>query len=123
MLPTVAKPLVRAHASLIQNMLLIIDATGLEHATIRDNIVFGCAYGFDKSRYEAVLDACALVRDFDILDAGDLTGCCFFSPDITISESATLAEIGEKGITLSGGQRARVALARAIYSEAEVSHL
>ncbi|KAF8236776.1 pleiotropic drug resistance ABC transporter [Tricholoma matsutake] len=73
----------------------------LEHATIRDNIVFGCAYGFDKSRYEAVLDACALVRDFDILDAGDLT------------------EIGEKGITLSGGQRARVALARAIYSEAE----
>jgi hypothetical protein len=58
----------------------------LEHATIRDNIVFGCAYGFDKLRYEAVLDACALVRDLEMLDAGDLTGWGFFSP-ITLSES------------------------------------
>ena len=32
-------------------------------------------------------------------------------------------EIGEKGITLSGGQRARVALARAMYSTAEVFFL
>jgi hypothetical protein len=47
---------------------------GLEHATIRDNIVFGCAYGFDKLRYEATLEACALVRDLEALDAGDLTG-------------------------------------------------
>ncbi|KAF9469518.1 pleiotropic drug resistance ABC transporter [Collybia nuda] len=73
----------------------------LEHATIRDNIVFGCAYGFEEARYQAVINACALARDFDVLDAADLT------------------EIGEKGITLSGGQRARVALARAMYSEAE----
>lgn len=49
-------------------------ATGLEHATIRDNILFGCAYGFNKLRYEAVLNACALVRDLEVLDAGDLTG-------------------------------------------------
>lgn len=47
---------------------------GLEHATIRDNIVFGSAYGFDELRYKAVLDACALVRDLEVLDAGDLTG-------------------------------------------------
>ncbi|KAG6919005.1 hypothetical protein DXG01_009715 [Tephrocybe rancida] len=74
---------------------------GLEHATIRDNIIFGAAYGFDEARYQAVLDACALLRDLKVLDAGDQT------------------EIGEKGITLSGGQRARVALARAMYSAAE----
>ncbi|EGN94459.1 hypothetical protein SERLA73DRAFT_114694 [Serpula lacrymans var. lacrymans S7.3] len=72
----------------------------LEHATIRDNIIFGSERGYDKERYEAVVEACALVRDLEVLDAGDMT------------------EIGEKGITLSGGQRARVALARAMYSEA-----
>ncbi|KZT30801.1 P-loop containing nucleoside triphosphate hydrolase protein, partial [Neolentinus lepideus HHB14362 ss-1] len=72
----------------------------LEHATIRDNIVFGARRGFDESRYNAVLHACALGRDLDVFEAGDMT------------------EIGEKGITLSGGQRARVALARAVYSEA-----
>ncbi|KAK0233579.1 P-loop containing nucleoside triphosphate hydrolase protein [Armillaria fumosa] len=73
----------------------------LEHATIRDNIVFGSSFGYDEERYNAVVEACALVKDLDILEAGDMT------------------EIGEKGITLSGGQRARIALARAMYSEAK----
>ncbi|PCH42091.1 pleiotropic drug resistance ABC transporter [Wolfiporia cocos MD-104 SS10] len=72
----------------------------LEHATIRDNIIFGSKYGYDERRYQAVIEACALVRDLEIFDAGDMT------------------EIGEKGITLSGGQRARIALARALYSQA-----
>ncbi|KAL7279294.1 hypothetical protein ACG7TL_007135 [Trametes sanguinea] len=73
----------------------------LEHATIRDNIIFGAGYGYDESRYRDVIDACALARDFEIFPAGDMT------------------EIGEKGITLSGGQRARIALARALYSPAK----
>ncbi|KAI0789892.1 P-loop containing nucleoside triphosphate hydrolase protein [Abortiporus biennis] len=73
----------------------------LEHATIRDNIIFGASFGYDETRYEAVVEACALLKDLEILDAGDMT-----------------AEIGEKGITLSGGQRARIALARALYSQA-----
>ncbi|KAK7058500.1 hypothetical protein VNI00_002134 [Paramarasmius palmivorus] len=72
---------------------------GLEHATIKDNILYASAY--DEERYNAVLDACALERDLSVFDAGDLT------------------EIGEKGITLSGGQRARIALARAVYSQAK----
>ncbi|KAF8078960.1 ATP-binding cassette transporter [Lyophyllum atratum] len=74
---------------------------GLEHATIRDNIVFSSPNGFDEARYNAVIEACALARDLEVFDAGDQT------------------EIGEKGITLSGGQRARVALARAMYSAAK----
>ncbi|KAI0775079.1 P-loop containing nucleoside triphosphate hydrolase protein [Trametes elegans] len=73
----------------------------LEHATIRDNIIFGADYGYEETRYRAVVEACALEKDFEIFAAGDMT------------------EIGEKGITLSGGQRARIALARALYSPAK----
>ncbi|THH08344.1 hypothetical protein EW145_g2759 [Phellinidium pouzarii] len=73
----------------------------LEQATIRDNIVFGSLRGYDESRYLAVVEACALPRDLAMFDAGDLT------------------EIGERGVTLSGGQRARISLARALYSEAK----
>ncbi|KAG8851938.1 hypothetical protein FRB91_007151 [Serendipita sp. 411] len=73
----------------------------LEHATIRDNIVYGSPLGYDEARYDAVVAACALERDLEILPAGDMT------------------EIGEKGVSLSGGQRARVALARALYSSAK----
>ncbi|KAF9531878.1 pleiotropic drug resistance ABC transporter [Crepidotus variabilis] len=72
----------------------------LEHATIQDNILFGTPY--NAERYQVVLDACALRPDLAIFAAGDMT------------------EIGERGITLSGGQRARVALARAMYSQAGV---
>lgn len=66
--------------------------------TIRENILFGTP--FVQERYDAVVTACALTRDFAILPAGDLT------------------EIGERGVTLSGGQKQRVSLARAVYSKA-----
>jgi ABC-type multidrug transport system fused ATPase/permease subunit len=71
----------------------------LQNAAIRDNILFGLPYV--ESRYKATLTACALDKDLSIFEGGDLT------------------EIGEKGITLSGGQKARVALARAVYSRAK----
>lgn len=48
--------------------------TGLEHATIRDNIIFGSPYGYDKTRYDQVTEACALLPDLKILPAGDFTG-------------------------------------------------
>ena len=66
----------------------------------RDNILFG--EKFDKKKYEAVIDACALRSDLKVLPGGDAT------------------EIGEKGINLSGGQKHRVALARACYSNADL---
>ncbi|KAF9013115.1 hypothetical protein BDQ17DRAFT_1419297 [Cyathus striatus] len=68
--------------------------------TIRNNILFESA--FDQERYEKVLRQCALEQDIELFDAGDLT------------------EVGERGLTLSGGQKARITLARAIYSSAEI---
>ncbi|KIY70664.1 P-loop containing nucleoside triphosphate hydrolase protein [Cylindrobasidium torrendii FP15055 ss-10] len=68
--------------------------------TIKDNILFG--EPLDEERYKAVLFQCGLERDLGLFEAGDMT------------------EVGEKGLTLSGGQKARVTLARAIYSRAEI---
>jgi len=47
---------------------------GLEHATIRDNIIFGSRSGYDEARYQAVVEACALLPDLEVLDARDMTG-------------------------------------------------
>ncbi|PSR81584.1 hypothetical protein PHLCEN_2v6350 [Hermanssonia centrifuga] len=45
----------------------------LEHATIKDNIIFGSRLGYDEARYQAVIEACALTRDLEVFDAGDST--------------------------------------------------
>lgn len=70
------------------------------NATVRDNIVFG--HRWDPHFYERTVNACALAEDFKTLPDGDQT------------------EVGERGISLSGGQKARVALARAVYARADV---
>lgn len=56
----------------------------------------------NETRYVQTIIACCLERDFEIMKAGDLT------------------EIGEKGINLSGGQKARVTLARAVYANKDI---
>ncbi|KAL9086635.1 MAG: hypothetical protein Q9159_004044 [Coniocarpon cinnabarinum] len=72
----------------------------LESMSIRDNILFEAP--FEETRYKQVLDVCALTPDLASFTHGDLSN------------------IGENGIGLSGGQKARVALARAIYSRANI---
>lgn len=69
-------------------------------ATIRQNILF--TESFDRARYLEVIRVCSLERDLQSLPAGDLT------------------MVGESGICLSGGQKSRINLARAIYRRADI---
>ena len=68
--------------------------------TIRENILFGEQY--EEWKYNRVIEACALTEDIEK----------FPDCDQTI--------VGERGVVLSGGQRARVSLARAVYVEADL---
>ncbi|KAI9338538.1 P-loop containing nucleoside triphosphate hydrolase protein [Obelidium mucronatum] len=72
----------------------------LQSASIKQNILFGAP--FDEKRYKEVLHVCSLERDLTLFADGDLS------------------EIGEKGVTLSGGQAARVGLARAVYANRDI---
>jgi ATP-binding cassette subfamily C (CFTR/MRP) protein 1 len=72
----------------------------LINATVKDNILFGNQYV--KEKYERVVKACQLYKDFVQFPDGDQT------------------EIGENGVTLSGGQRHRISLARACYSDTSI---
>ncbi|XP_033208793.1 probable multidrug resistance-associated protein lethal(2)03659 isoform X2 [Belonocnema kinseyi] len=69
-------------------------------SSIRENIIFGRS--MNKERYDQVIKVCQLERDFSIFPYKDQT------------------IIGEKGINLSGGQRARVALARTVYADVDI---
>jgi len=73
------------------------------NASVRDNILFG--HRFDAEFYDRTVEACALTDDLKALPDGDDT------------------EVGEKGISLSGGQKARLALARAVYARADIYFL
>lgn len=70
------------------------------NASVRENIVFG--HRWDPQFYDKTVAACALRDDFAQLPDGDQT------------------EVGERGISLSGGQKARLTLARAVYARADV---
>ncbi|GJJ75899.1 hypothetical protein EMPS_08257 [Entomortierella parvispora] len=70
----------------------------IQNASIRDNILFDTP--FDEDRYWRVVRACCLDQDLKSFPSGDLT------------------EIGERGVNLSGGQKARLSLARSVYFDA-----
>ncbi|XP_030759733.1 multidrug resistance-associated protein 4-like [Sitophilus oryzae] len=69
-------------------------------ASVRKNIMFGKPY--DSTLYNKVAHVCALEQDFKQFPYGDKT------------------MVGERGVSLSGGQRARINLARAIYRQADI---
>ncbi|XP_031835587.1 putative multidrug resistance-associated protein lethal(2)03659 isoform X2 [Nomia melanderi] len=69
-------------------------------STVRQNILFGQPY--DRHRYQRVVKACSLLRDFKQFPQGDQT------------------VVGERGSSLSGGQKARINLARSLYRQADI---
>ncbi|KZV84227.1 ATP-dependent bile acid permease [Exidia glandulosa HHB12029] len=72
----------------------------IQGLSLRENILFGNV--FDEDRFNKVLRACALEHDIAILPDGVDT------------------EIGERGVNVSGGQKARIALARAAYQDSDI---
>ncbi|KAJ8961187.1 hypothetical protein NQ318_008870, partial [Aromia moschata] len=69
-------------------------------SSVRNNILFGRSY--ERDRYRDIVKVCALERDFQQFPYGDKT------------------LVGEKGVSLSGGQRARINLARTVYFDADI---
>ncbi|EEC18819.1 multidrug resistance protein, putative, partial [Ixodes scapularis] len=72
----------------------------IQNATVKENIIF--TNTANEERYQQVVEACALRPDLEMLPAGENT------------------EVGDKGINLSGGQKLRISLARAVYHDADV---
>ena len=81
------------------NIVYVPQTAWLFSGSIRDNILFGKPY--NKDEFANVLEVCDLQKDVRRLPQGDLTF------------------VGERGVVLSGGQRARVSLARAVYADAD----
>ena len=82
------------------NLSYVEQQAWIQNRTLRDNVLFGRE--FKKKKYVETMLACQLEPDLKEMCAGDLS------------------EIGEKGINLSGGQKARVSLARACYKDSDI---
>lgn len=90
---------VKGFASVHGNVAYVSQVPWIMNGTVKDNILFG--HKNDPEFYEKTIRACALTVDLSILPLGDQT------------------LVGEKGISLSGGQKARLSLARAVYARAD----
>ncbi len=86
--------------SLAGDIAYVSQTAWIQNLTLKDNILFGSDY--NEKKYKDVIHYSCLADDLKNLIKGDQT------------------EIGEKGVNLSGGQRLRVSLARALYSNKDI---
>ncbi|CAG9854876.1 unnamed protein product [Phyllotreta striolata] len=102
LLHTVMKelPICRGKKDIVGKISYASQEPWLFTGTVKQNILFGETW--DAKKYERVIKVCALERDLSMLSQGDRS------------------LVGDRGVTLSGGQRARINLARAIYKEADI---
>uniref|UniRef100_A0A8C2SF61 Multidrug resistance-associated protein 1 n=1 Tax=Capra hircus TaxID=9925 RepID=A0A8C2SF61_CAPHI len=91
---------VEGHVTVKGSVAYVPQQAWIQNISLRENILFGRQ--LQERYYKAVIEACALLPDLEILPSGDRT------------------EIGEKGVNLSGGQKQRVSLARAVYCDSDV---
>ncbi|GMI77928.1 multidrug resistance-associated protein 6 [Hibiscus trionum] len=84
----------------IGSIAYVSQVSWIQSGTIRENILYGKP--MDAVKYDQVIKACALDKDINSFDHGDLT------------------EIGQRGINMSGGQKQRIQLARAVYNDADI---
>ena len=82
------------------SMSLSAQQAWLVNDTVKNNILFGKEY--DEKKYKEILHVCCLEDDLKVLEGGDE------------------CEIGDRGINVSGGQKARISLARACYSDSDI---
>ena len=88
------------HVSINGSIAYVPQKPWIINETLKENVLFESPY--DEQRYKDALRYSSLESDIKILPHGDQT------------------EIGEKGVNLSGGQKARVALAQAIYADKDI---
>ncbi|KAE7999130.1 hypothetical protein FH972_003600 [Carpinus fangiana] len=93
-------PKVSGTVNVFGSIAYVSQTAWIQSGTIRDNILYGKP--MDKTRYEKAIRACALDKDINTFNHGDLT------------------EIGQRGLNMSGGQKQRIQLARAVYSDADI---
>ncbi|KAK4395155.1 ABC transporter C family member 8 [Sesamum angolense] len=93
-------PKISGTVSVLGSVAYVSQASWIQSGTVRDNILFGKP--MEKNKYEEAIRVCALDKDIESFDYGDLT------------------EIGQRGLNMSGGQKQRIQLARAVYSDADI---